>query len=142
MELTAKKIKEGLVNFSTNTKVKIYYPGGDDLIGDALFLINELTEDIEWSAKRILEADKKVAELTEENERLKHTISQMGKNNDELARVLPLAKKEVEGETAREIFKEIDRLIVRRMIADIPFIDERLITDITELKKKYTEGDR
>ena len=37
----------------------------------ALDVINGLTEDIEWSAKRILEADKKVAELTEENERLR-----------------------------------------------------------------------
>ena len=36
--------------------------------------IQELTEDIEWSAKRILEADKKVAELTEENERLKNLL--------------------------------------------------------------------
>ena len=35
-----------------------------------LSLINKLTEDVEWSAKRILKADKKVAELTEENAEL------------------------------------------------------------------------
>ena len=44
---------------------------GSAMATDALSLIKELTEDIEWSAKRILEADKKVAELTEVNERLK-----------------------------------------------------------------------
>jgi hypothetical protein len=42
-------------------------------------------------------------------------------------------------EVAREIFKEIDTLIVRRMIPDIAWIDDRLITDIAKLKKKYTE---
>lgn len=40
---------------------------------------------------------------------------------------------------AREIFEEIEKFIVRRMIADCPLIDDRLITDIAELKKKYTE---
>lgn len=40
-------------------------------------------------------------------------------------------------EVAEEIFAEIDKLIVRRMIADSPLIDDRLITDIAELKKKY-----
>lgn len=42
-------------------------------------------------------------------------------------------------EVAREIFGEIEKLIVPRMIADSPLIDDRLITDIAELKKKYTE---
>ena len=42
-------------------------------------------------------------ELTEANKSLKHTISQLGKNNDELARVLPLAKKEIQVETVREM---------------------------------------
>ena len=40
-------------------------------------------------------------------------------------------------EVAREIFEEIEKFIVRRMIADRPLIDDRLITDIAELKKKY-----
>ena len=44
-------------------------------------------------------------------------------------------------EVAREIFEEIDILIVRRMIPDAALIDDRLITDIAELKKKYTEGE-
>ena len=43
-------------------------------------------------------------------------------------------------DVAEEIFAEIDTLIVRRMIADSPFIDDRLIRDIAKLKKKYTEG--
>ena len=72
-----------------------------------------------------------INELTEENERLKHTISQLGKNNDELARVLPLAKKEVEGETAREIFEEIEDVL-----NNIGYFDE---IDFNTLKKKYTE---
>lgn len=45
-------------------------------------------------------------------------------------------------DVAREIFEEIDTLIVRRMIPEIAWIDDRFITDITELKKKYTEGER
>ena len=45
-------------------------------------------------------------------------------------------------EVAREIFEEIDTLIVRRMIPEIAWIDDRFITDITELKKKYTEGEK
>lgn len=40
-----------------------------------------------------------------------------------------------------EIFAEIDTLIVRRMIPEIALIDDRLITDIAELKKKYKEGE-
>ena len=42
-------------------------------------------------------------------------------------------------ELAKEIFEEIEKLIVRRMIPDVTLIDDRLITDIAELKKKYTE---
>ena len=44
-------------------------------------------------------------------------------------------------EVAREIFEEIEKLIVRRMIADSALIDDRLITDIAKLKEKYTEGE-
>ena len=51
--------------------------------------------------------------------------------------VLAKAKTDV----AREIFEELDKLIIRRMRADIPLIDDRLVTDISELKKKYTEGE-
>ena len=45
-------------------------------------------------------------------------------------------------DAAREIFEEIDTLIVRRMIPDIAWIDDRFITDFAELKKKYeSEGE-
>lgn len=44
-------------------------------------------------------------------------------------------------DVAEEIFAEIDTLIVRRMIADSPFIDDRLIRDITKLRKKYIGKD-
>lgn len=40
-------------------------------------------------------------------------------------------------DVAEEIFAEIEKLIVRRMIPDAALIDDRLITDIAELKKKY-----
>jgi hypothetical protein len=40
-------------------------------------------------------------------------------------------------DVAREIFEEIDTLIVRRMIPEIAWIDDRFITDIAELRKKY-----
>ena len=52
-------------------------------------------------------------------------------------RIIENAKSEV----AREIFEEIEMLIIRRMIADTNLIDDRLITDIAELKKKYTESE-
>jgi hypothetical protein len=43
-------------------------------------------------------------------------------------------------DVAREIFEEIDTLICQRMLMpDTDLIDGELITDITELKKKYTE---
>ena len=49
MELKPNLIKTGLVNFSKNTEVKIYYPGGDNLIGDALALIEHLSNEItDW----------------------------------------------------------------------------------------------
>ena len=47
---------------------------------------------------------------------------------------------EKRAEVAREIFEEIEKFIVRRMIAECTLIDDRLITDIAELKKKYTEA--
>ena len=40
---------------------------------------------------------------------------------------------------ADEIFGEIEVLIVKRMIPDVARIDDRIITDIAKLKKKYTE---
>jgi hypothetical protein len=40
---------------------------------------------------------------------------------------------------AEEIFAEIEKLLVCRMTPEVPFIDDRLITDISELKKKYTQ---
>jgi hypothetical protein len=42
-------------------------------------------------------------------------------------------------DVVEKIFAEIEKLIVRRMIADSALIDDRLITDIAELKKKYDE---
>lgn len=47
IELRPHLIKTGLLNFSKNTEVKIYYPGGDNLIGDALALIEQLAEENE-----------------------------------------------------------------------------------------------
>ena len=148
MELKPHLIKTGLVNFIKNTEAKIYYPGGDNLIGDALALIKQLTEDVERVRKQcgeiIVECDerdaerlKQVAELTKENEdwkaiaegyqkqfedcandrarlteenvRLKQTITQLGKNNDEIARVYPLAIKEAKADTVREMQEELHR---------------------------------
>ena len=59
-----------------------------------------------------------INELTEENKSLKHTISQLGKNNDELARVLPLAKKEVEGETRADTVRKMRDRLKRRFKGD------------------------
>ena len=85
-----------------------------------------------------------INELTEANKSLKYTISQLGKNNAELARVLPLAKKEVEGETAREIFEEIEK--VRQdctlTVDDRDYFQlSKFEKNIAELKKKYIGED-
>jgi hypothetical protein len=45
--MNREQIIKGLKNFITNAHTKIYYPGGDDLIGDALALIMQLTEENE-----------------------------------------------------------------------------------------------
>lgn len=39
-------------------------------------------------------------------------------------------------DVAEEIFAEIEKLIIRRMIPDVALIDDKLITDIAELKKE------
>jgi hypothetical protein len=51
---------------------------------------------------------------------------------------MPRADVVPKSEVAREIFEEIEKLAIRRMIPDVALIDDRLITDIAELKKKYT----
>ena len=48
-----------------------------------------------------------IRELTEENESRKQTIDQLGKNNDEIARVYPLAIKEAKADTVRKIQKRL-----------------------------------
>lgn len=58
-----------------------------------------------------------------------------------LAEVLYTAGYRKASDVARGIFEEIDILIVRRMIPDAALIDDRLITDIAELKKKYIGED-
>ena len=76
MELNREQIIKALECCHTQGKDCLSCPYENDhsncvyLEKNALFLIKELTEDIEWSTKRILEADKKVAELTEENDKL------------------------------------------------------------------------
>ena len=51
----------------------------------------------------MLDALSLIKELTEENESLKKTIDRLGKNNDEIARVYPLAIKEAEANTVRKM---------------------------------------
>ena len=58
-------------------------------------------------------------------------------NGDEIAEALYNAGYRKASDVAREIFEEIEKLIVLRMIPDMALIDDRLITDIVELKKKY-----
>ena len=38
---------------------------------------------------------------------------------------------------AEQLFDELEKLTISRMIKDVPLIDDRLITDIAKLKKKY-----
>jgi hypothetical protein len=55
----------------------------------------------------------------------------------EFAKQLYNAGYRKKSDVVRDIFEEIDTLIVRRMIPDIAWIDDRFITDIAKLKKKY-----
>ena len=75
MELNREMTSEEAIEWLVAIEEK-YIHGGDEgfdnqrrtalhLARNALALIKQLTEDVEWSAKRILEADKKIAELTE-----------------------------------------------------------------------------
>ena len=107
---------------------------------DALSLIKELTEDIEWSANRIIEADKKVAELTEENERLraekeaenKELFYKWKKIADETAdryeALYQDAKKALKADTVREMQERLDK----HFCHDPAFlgVEQRLIMDI------------
>ena len=68
---------------------------------------------------------KKAKTLDEYRAQRKAAIQKLGEFEDKAS------------DLAEEIFAEIDTLIVRRMIADSPFIDDRLIRDITKLRKKY-----
>ena len=50
-----------------------------------------------------------IKELNEEIESRKQTIDQLGKNNDEIARVYPLAIKEAKADTVRKMQSEIKK---------------------------------
>jgi hypothetical protein len=80
-----------------------------------------------------------IKELTEANDRLKGTISRLGKNNDELARVLPLAKKEIQADTVREMQERI-----RLEFSDCYLNDEicygRFKTAVDRIAKEMLEG--
>ena len=86
-----------------------------------------------------------INELTEENERLKHTISLLGKNNDELARVLPLAKKEVEVETRADTVSEMQERLKNtfdhRGLVGVDIIEKR-IDQIAKEMLEETENDQ
>ena len=62
--------------------------------------IAKFSQDVAWLKNYI-------KELTEENESRKQTIDQLGKNNDEIARVYPLAIKEAEANTVRKMQKRL-----------------------------------
>lgn len=85
-------------------KIKDDCECGKVVARNALSLIKELTEDNEWSAKLIFEADKKIAKLTEENERLRA-------ENDELCdniACLEIDKENAERRTVRKMQTEIE----------------------------------
>ena len=70
---------------------------------DTLSLINELTEELTKKETEYNELYELTEDLQKENERLQQTISQLGKNNDEIARVYPLAIKEAKADTVRKM---------------------------------------
>lgn len=71
-----------------------------------------------------------IKQLTEENERLKQTITQLGKNNDEIARVYPLAIKEAKANTVREMQERIKTRCIKSGI--YPAIVARAIDQVAK----------
>ena len=95
---------------------------------DALSLIKELTEDNNRCAKRILETDKTIAELR--------------KNADEIAKTLPMAKKEIQADTVRKMHS----LCKERAVIMVNTQDEQAVVvdveDIDQIVKEMLEGER
>ena len=73
-----------------------------------------------------------IKELTEENERLNQTITQLGKNNDEIARVYPLAIKEAEANTVRKMQGILENRINNKLSYHGWFIKETVIAGVVK----------
>ena len=71
-----------------------------------------------------------------EVESLKHDIERIIDEGEYWQGKFLVAQSRVE-----KIFEEIGKLIIYRMIDDTTLIDDRLITDIAELKKNYVESE-
>jgi chromosome segregation ATPase len=75
-ELTEANEQYQTENMVLSGQVERLKVAGQEYEADAFATIEMLTKDKEWSAKRIIEADKKVAKLTEENERLNGKVAE------------------------------------------------------------------
>ena len=78
-----------------------------------------------------------IKEVLEENESLKKTIDRLGKNNDEIARVYPLAIKEAEANTVQKMQEEINKTLSALCKGDVSEI-RRMIDQIA--KEMLEEG--
>ena len=71
--------------------------------------IDKLTAELTKKETEYNELYELTEDLRGENERLQQTISQLGKNNDEIARVYPLAIKEAKADTVRKMQDELKK---------------------------------
>lgn len=83
--------------------------------------------------RKIDEIEKEVEKAKQEVEKLSIELEAMRGAANSYKMHYEKAKQEV----AKEIFEELEKLIISRMIKDVPLIDDRLISDIAELQKKY-----
>ena len=79
-----------------------------------------------------------IKELTEENERLNQTITQLGKNNDEIARVYPLAIKEAKAGTVRKMQKRLKA----KAYTNNHCQDVVLLSNIDQIAKEMLEAQK
>ena len=89
--------------------------------------------------RRVLEQNtiSLIKELTEENESRKQIIDQLGKNNDEIARVYPLVIKEAKANTVRKMQERLKAKAYTNNYCQ----DVVLLSNIDQIVKEMLEGE-
>lgn len=101
--------------------------------------VKELTDDNAWCAKRILEADKKNKELTEENERLHASYTELTQCCTKLETLYKIECKRVDTVKADTVRKMQERLKAQKFTHK-NFGELVYLEDIDQIAKEMLEG--